>query len=376
MTRKRIFIGFGALFALGIAALWWYNHGRRATNEIQIGTILGLTGTNSAYGKEMLEGFNFAIEQINGAGGVLGKKLHLVPEDSQFDPGKAVTAYKRLTSVEGIWLIVGVTGSKNALAVCAAAKNDNAVILDPLGSAPKLSWARFPGYFRIMASDAFAGQYNVDWAIDRGMKRPAIVYEEDDWGASYRDAVVRYLAQKGFKATPSYGVTEGMRDFKTMVQKLRLDKPDALFLLTYAGEAAPFMRDLRQLGLGTAVYGSDNISSGEFATAGAAAIEGARVAMPMPANGSQYDAFVARYRQKTGKAPDANILKSYDAMSLMAKAIAGNGPDPQRIRAYFNSPNFSYEGVSGRIRFDANGDLVGQQYSPMVYQSSQLVPSK
>jgi len=369
-------VGVGALFVLGIGVSWWLSGDRQAKNEIRIGTILGLTGTNSAYGKAMLEGFNFAIDEINSGGGVLGKRLQLVAEDSQFDPGKAVTAYKRLTSVEGISLLVGVTGSKNALAVCAAARNDNAVILDPLGSAPKLSWARFPGYFRIMASDAFAGQYNVDWAIAQGMKRPAIVYEEDDWGASYRDAVLRYLAQKGLKTTPSYGVTEGMRDFKTLVQKLRLGQPDAIFLLVYAGEAAAFIRDLRQLGVDAAVYGSDNISSSEFATAGAAAIEGVRVAMPTPTAGSQFAAFAEKYKQKTGKPPDANILKSYDAMSLMAKAIAQNGPDPQRIREYFSSANFSYEGVSGPIHFDANGDLVGQQYSPMVYQSSQLVPSK
>ena len=322
----------------------------------------------------MQNGFDFAIEEINSSGGVLGKKLRLVAEDSQFDPARAVTAYQRLTSVERVSLIVGVTGSKNALAVCAAAKSDNTVILDPLGSAPKLSVARFPGYFRIMASDAFAGRYNVDWAIAEGLKRAAIFYEEDEWGASYRDEVLRYLAEKGYASTPSYGVTEGVRDFKTQVQKLRSSRPDALFLLTYAGEGGAFMRDLRQLGLNTIVYGSDNVSSSEFAAAGAAAIEGVRVAMPTPNQGSQYNEFVERYQRRFGKVPDANILKSYDAMSLMAKAIAVNGTDPQRIRAYFSSPTGSSEGVSGEIRFDANGDLTGQRYSRMVYHSSQLVP--
>jgi ABC-type branched-subunit amino acid transport system substrate-binding protein len=322
----------------------------------------------------MQRGFDFAIEEINSKGGVLGKKLHLEPEDSQFDPGKAVSAYQSLTSAKGIPLIVGVTGSKSALAVCAVAKNDKTIILDPLGSAPKLSWARSPGYFRIMASDAFAGQYNVAWAIADGMRRPAIVYEEDEWGASYRDAVLRYLGEKGYSSTPSYGVIEGTRDFKTQVQKLKANQPDAIFLLTYAGEGAAFMRDLRQLGLGAVVYGSDNISSSEFTTAGAKAIEGVRVAMPTPSGGAKFSAFAERYKRRYGEAPDANVLKSYDAMSLMATAIAQNGYDPQRIRAFFSSPAFTYEGVSGQIRFDANGDLVGQQYSRMVYRSSQLVP--
>jgi ABC-type branched-subunit amino acid transport system substrate-binding protein len=234
------------LLAAGAIALWWYQ--RPAQNEIQLGTILGLTGQNAAYGQEMKRGFDFAIDEVNSQGGVLGKKLSVVAEDSQFDPGKAVTAYQRLTSIRNIWLIVGVTGSTNALAVCAAARNDRAVILDPLGSAPALTSARIPGYFRIMASDAFAGKYNVDWAIADGMKHPAIVYEEDDWGASYRDAVLRYLAEKGYSAVPSIGVIAGTRDFRTMVEKVKSDQPDATFLLTYAGEGAAFMKALRELG--------------------------------------------------------------------------------------------------------------------------------
>ena len=372
--NKKMLVVLGVLVAVAVGILWWHN--RPSANEIQIGTILGLTGKNSAYGKAMQKGFDFASEEINSGGGVLGKELHLEPEDSQFDPGKAVSAYQSLTSAKGISLIVGIAGSKSALAVCAVAKNDNTVILDPLGSAPKLSWARSPGYFRIMASDAFAGQYNVAWAISEGMKRPAIIYEEDDWGASYRDAVLHYLGERGYSSIPSYGVTEGTRDFKTQVQKLRSNQPDAIFLLIYAGEGAAFMRDLRQLGLNAVVYGSDNISSSEFTTAGAEAIQAVRVAMPTPSGGSKFSAFAERYKRRYGEAPDANVLKSYDAMSLMARAIAQNGLDPQRIRAFFRSPAFTYEGVSGHIRFDANGDLVGQQYSRMVYQSSQLVPVK
>jgi branched-chain amino acid transport system substrate-binding protein len=185
---------------------------------------------------------------------------------------------------------------------------------------------------------------------------------------------LRYLAEKGYRTVPSDGVIAGTRDFRTLVGKVKSEGPDVIFLLTYAGEGAAFMKALRELGLKTAVYGSDNISSEEFTSAGAAAIEGVRVAMPSPAGGLQYDSFVERYKKRYGQSPDANISKSYDAMSLMAKAIEQNGPDPVRIRQYFASPDFSYEGVSGQIRFDSNGDLVGQQYTRMVYHASKLIP--
>jgi ABC-type branched-subunit amino acid transport system substrate-binding protein len=321
----------------------------------------------------MLSGFQFAVDEVNTAGGVNGTPVELVVEDSQFDPTKAVTAYRRLVATQGIRVIVGITGSKNALAVCSAARGEDVIILDPLGSAPKLTAFGGKNYFRIMASDAFAGRYNVDWALESGMKRPMILYQEDEWGTSYRDEVVRYLRSKGFPQTPTLGVVEGTRDFKTHVQRVKAEHPDVLFMLVYAGSGAAFMRDLRLGGLDLTVYGSYNISSDEFVSAGAEAIEHVRVAMPRPVKSRKLDDFIARYRLKKGEAPDANVIKSYDALQLVLTGIRSYGAVPERLANWFHSPQFFFEGVSGPIRFDDHGDFVGQQYARMVYRSGQLV---
>jgi branched-chain amino acid transport system substrate-binding protein len=346
---------------------------RREDHKVRIGSILGLTGPNSAYGQEMLSGFQFAVDEVNTGGGVNGTPVELAVEDSQFDPTKAVTAYRRLIATQGIRLIVGITGSKNAIAVCSAARGEDVLILDPLGSAPILTTYGGKTYFRIMASDAFAGRYNVDWAIEAGMKRPMILYQEDEWGTSYRDEVLSYLRNKGFPETPTLGVVEGTRDFKTHVQRVKAKHPDVLFMLVYAGSGAAFMRDLRLGGLNLTVYGSDNISSDEFVSAGAEAIEHVRVAMPRPVKSRLLDDFTARYRAKKGDAPDANIIKSYDAMQLMITGIRSYGAVPERLVNWLHSTQFSFDGVSGPIHFDEHGDFVGQQYARMVYRSGQLV---
>lgn len=347
----------------------------RRAGVVKVGAILGLTGNEAMYGRLTLRGFDFALKEINAHGGIGHRRLRLIVEDSQFNPVKAVSAYRRLTGLEGVKVIVGITGSKNALAVCEAARNDNIIIIDPLGSAPMLtSTCGGKNYFRIMPSDALAGKYNVDWALQNGMKRPAVVYEEDDWGTSYRDALLSYLKTKGFARVFNEGVTTGTRDFRVQIQKLKDAHADVIFLLLYARDGAGFMRQLRAAGVHAAIYGSDNISNSEFAAAGAAAIEGVRVALPTPASGPAYDTFVARYKAAYGETPDSNIMKSYDTMELTAQALLKEGNDPNRIRAYLLSPTFVYRGVSGTVRFDAHGDILGQQYTRWVYHLGKLVP--
>jgi ABC-type branched-subunit amino acid transport system substrate-binding protein len=96
--------------------------------------------------------------------------------------------------------------------------------------------------------------------------------------------------------------------------------------------------------------------------------------MPAPIEGSLYDAFSKQYQAKYGQQPDANVIKSYDAMKLLCAAIDAVGPKPSDIKTYLRSPDFKFVGVSGLIKFDEHGDLVSQQYSRMVYRDGKLVP--
>lgn len=373
---RRSFIGLVIVIAWVAFVLAGCASRRERGDTIKVGSILGLTGDNAAYGEKMKKGFEFALAETNGAGGVGGRKVELVTEDSQFDPQKAVTAYRKLTGAQGIRIIVGITGSANALPVCEASKKEDVVIIDALGSAPKLTSHGGPNYFRIMASDAAAGKYNADWAMESGMKQPAIVYMEDEWGTSYRDALSQNLIKKGFEKVPAYGVAAKTRDFRTEVEKIKRNEPDVIFLLLYAKEGAAFMQQLRQADVKASVYGSDNISSPEFVTAGNEVVEGVRVAMPAHAKGPAYESFVARFKEKTGEEPEANVIKSYDAMKLTTAAIQKVGEEPAKIRKYLKSPEFEYKGVSGSIKFDANGDIIGQEYTRMVYNLGKLSPIK
>lgn len=341
-------------------------------HEIKIGSILGLTGNYAAYGVKMQRGFDLALQEINASATEDDKKIKMIIEDSQFDPTKSVTAYKKLTGIDGIKIIVGITGSRNALPVCEVSKNDDIVIIDALGSAPKLTTDGGPNYFRIMASDALAGKYNVSWALENGMKNPAIIFIEDDWGTSYRDAVIKYLSNAKVKAFESFGINAGMKDFRTIIEKIKKYNPDTIFLLIYAREGASFMKQLRQASIKAKIYGSDNISSIEFLSAGSDVVEGIYVAMPAPVRGERFGKFADKYRVIYKEEPDANVIKSYDALMLTYKAIVQVGQEPSKLRSFFTSKNFSFNGISGEIKFDENGDLLDQEYTKMIYRKGKL----
>jgi branched-chain amino acid transport system substrate-binding protein len=350
-----------------------------AVQSINIGTVLGLSGEGAAYGQKMQRGFELAIEKANSSNKDKQPQtgnFKLSIEDSQFDPAKAVSAYQKLKSVQNIKTIVGITGSKNAVPVCQSAKADDVVIIDALSSAPKISTVCGSNYFRVIASDALAGQYNVDWAIENKMKTPVVVYMEDDWGTSYRDSTIAHLTKKGFKNVPVYGITEGSRDFRSQIEKIKSKNPDTVFLLIYAKTGASFMQQMRQAGVKAVGYGSDNLSSPEFVAAGNQVVEGVRVALPASGQGGEFDKFAADYKSKYGEVPDAVAGKSYDAMNLAIYAIQKVGDNPAKITSYLKSTEFNFQGVTGSIKFNDKGDLISQNYSRQAYKNGSLVGLK
>lgn len=328
--------------------------------EVRVGVILGLTGQYSQYGKRMKTGYDLALDAL--AKSPSRYRISLVEEDSRFDPATAVRAYQQLRNVRGISLFAGITGSRNAQAVCSASANDDIVILDPLSSAPSLTNGCGSNYFRIMPSDALAGRYAVDWGLERGLGSFAIVHVLDDWGNSYSEQIQGFLKGKGHNVVTKDGVAPGERDYSAVISRLVRSRPQALFLLLYASDGAAFMQQLRARDRSIEVFGSDNLSTDEFLAAGPAVVEGTSLVLPATAGGSAIADLEKAYLAKFGTSPpegvefDVNVTKAYDALMLLARAISDVGPTPEALRRHFGQMD-TYESVSGPVRFDANGDL-------------------
>jgi branched-chain amino acid transport system substrate-binding protein len=340
---------------------------------IRVGSILDLTGVGASYGKRMKQAFQLAINDARE--GTEGAPVpELLFEDFQWDTAKALTAYRKLVSVENVGIIVGITGSRNATPVVQASKTDDVVIIDALTSSPTLTRQGGPNYFRVMASDALAGRFNATWAGSAGMRRAAIMFVEDEWGVSYRDELKRYLASEPEIQVVTQGAPVGSRDYHAQIAKIKSFNPDTIFLLLYPPDGGAFMQQSRQDGLNAIVYGSDNLSAPEFADPGAEIVEGVRLALPAAVAGPAYESFKQRYAARYQEEADTIAAKSYDAMAVAIDAIKRVGSAPAAIRELLKSPDYSFDGLTGRIEFDKNGDLRSQQYTKMVFRNGKLVP--
>jgi len=373
MSKKTLVALIAALVVAAVLLAFLLRNDSDTSGDIEVATILGLTGENAAYGIKMRNGLELAVDVINEKG-VNGRKIKLIIEDSQWNPKNGVSIYRRLYDVRGIRLFSAICGSTVALAVAENSKDDEVVIVDAISTAPKLTSHGGPKYFRVAPSDAVAGQKNVEWALSAGAKSFLIVYVEDDWGTSYKDALVADLKAKGHEVM-TLALPKGGRNYRVEIQKAGLAQADAVFLAIYASMAVPFIQQARSERLGGTFYGGDNLSSSDLMVAGADAIEGIRLSLPGDLQSDVYKRFHDAYVEKFGEEPDVFALKSYDALMLLAHAIEQVGTEPSSIANYLRGIE-GYDGASGPLAFDKNGDLATQTYRRMQYVSGKLEPWK
>lgn len=373
------FLAIGIIFILAVGGIGFYISSTQIENtthnepkSIKIGTILGLTGENSAYGVRMKKGLDLALEELNTSNFFDDKKVDLIVEDSQWEPKLGVNSYRKLHDIQGVKYYTAICGSKIALAVAEASRSDDIVIVDAISGAPALTTKAGPKYFRVYASDAVAGKYNIDWALEEGALSFAVIYVEDDWGASYKDAVVSQLEKHNIVPT-TIPINLGTRDFRPEVSKIINANPDAVFVLMYANLSAPFIKQARSAGLAAKLYGGDNLSSSDFTAIGNDVIEDVRLSLPAEIGSEKFDSFREAYSTKFSEEPDSFALKSYDSLMLLANAIKNTNGEPSSIIEFLHKMP-PYSGASGSITFDDSGDLITQKYDRMVYRNGLLTP--
>lgn len=331
-----------------------------APKPVRIGAVLPLTGESADWGKQGRWGIEAAVRDVNAGGGVGGRPLEVIFEDSQALPRRAVPAFSKLASVDHVPAVVGDIVSASTLAMAPLAEEQKIVLVAPTSSAPAITSAgRF--IYRVWPSDNLEGTVFGAWASANGYRKVAIVHIATDYGVGLADAFERELSKNGGQVTSRTSYAQNETEFKPYLTKAASSKPDAIYLISYYKDAALALRQAREIGIRQQFFGATAVESPELLKLAGAAAEGliypTIVDFDIQNPSSAQRKFIDRFHAAHGSDPDWASSHAYDAVIVIADAMRKGGTTGDEIRQEIDRRKV-FSGVTGKIVFDANGDVV------------------
>ena len=299
---------------------------------IKIGVVMDLSGDLAPMGARMLDGARLAANEINAAGGVLGKDIQLVEEDGKTDPSAGLDRVKKLIEIDGVQVIVGPMISGTSKLAIPYAKEHAVPCITMSATAFELSemdgteW-----FFRACLLDDAQGRVLSQVVMDGGYSKLATIVLNNLYGKGVQAALVEGLQEKGWggKVVAEVEYDEAKKDYRTELGQIKDSNPDVVLLVSYADDGIIIFKQALEMGLDTIAWlGCDgNYGSGLFKEPRSAEfMEKAIVAGTRTVGfGSTYEQFVADYTAAFGEAPEIYCDTSYDAVMAAAKAIEKAG---------------------------------------------------
>lgn len=329
-----------------------------AQETIDVGVLLPLSGSLRVWGVNSERGMRLAADQVNAAGGIDGKPIELLVEDSQCDPETAVPILRKWIEEEAVPVVLGAICSSNVLALAPVAESGKIVVLSTGASNPAISQAG-EFIFRNWPSDRVQGHLSADYAVAQGYESAAVFYVDNAYGQGLEEVFTERFRQHGggIVLSPSESYTEGDTDFRAQLERIREAGADVLYLPAYTEEYPAILAQARELGLEIPIIASETFDDPPTIERSGDAAEG--VVFPSPGSidksttrGREFArTFADTYGEPAGITSDTG----FDALSLVAAALRQGARTGPEIRDYLNTVE-GYKGVAGTVQFDANGD--------------------
>ncbi|MDD1748554.1 MAG: ABC transporter substrate-binding protein [Methanothrix sp.] len=364
-----------------------------AQGEVKIGVMQSLTGDLGSYGSSMTDAMKLAAKQVNANGGILGKQLMLLVEDDQTNNVAAVDAVNKLVKVDRVPVIVGATGSGPSMSIIDITTKSGVLQISSSNTGTEFSsYSDNDLYFRTASSDALQGAAMAKLAKELGYKTASTIVINNPYGVGFEDVFVKAFEGDGGRVLEKVKYDPSQTLFDSEVQKLAASKPDFIMMVSYPETGSLILRTAYEKGILKTVpwllsegLEAENLadlvgkdSSGNYIAAGLQGLTPDR-----SAGGRAYETFSKLYVEEYQKEPGIYCSNSYDALAVVALAMeqaknATGRAIADNIRSVANPPgvevsdleealklvregkDINYQGASGEITFDENGDVSGR----------------
>jgi branched-chain amino acid transport system substrate-binding protein len=332
------------------------------SGAIKVGIYGDLSGLTSSFGQSTKNGALMAIDEINAAGGINGRKVESIIEDDQGQTQQASTVVTKLINQDKVHAVLGEVASSNSLAAAPVAQAAKIPMITPSSTNPEVT--RKGDYiFRVCFTDDFQGAVAAKFAANTLKAKNAAIL--GDFNSDYSKGMSKFFKEEfirlGGKIVSEKAYTQTDSDYKGQLTSIRSANPDVIFVPGYYGQVGVIAKQAKELGISAPLLGGDGWDGPPLWDLGGTALNGAfmvnhySIDDPSPA----VQKFVAAYKQKySGVAPDAIAALAYDAMNVLADSIKRAGTtDSAKLRdAIAATKNFA--GVTGSISINAQRDAV------------------
>jgi len=329
-----------------------------AVEPIRFGLVAEITGQAAEAGVYTVNGAKLAVDDINKAGGVIGRPVELHIEDSQGSNPGAVLAFTKLFSRKDIPVIVGPIRSTQIQAASPSiAKAGIPVMIG--GTDPSLTRVNNRWVFRCRPNDLYSSRVIADFGVNHlKLKKWAIVHSTDAFGNGGMAALTAELKKFGIEPVLVQGFTNNTVDFTPIVLSIKRVNPEVIgTYIPFSTDQGIFAKQLQQLGVQPAWVGSPTTVSETAMKLAGPALHGSYAVTDFNAGANDVArAYAKAYRERYGLDADNYSAWTYDAVSLLARAIrqAGN-TDPEAVRTALVSIR-GHVGTEGVYHFDESGE--------------------
>jgi branched-chain amino acid transport system substrate-binding protein len=387
MTKFKL---LGAAAGLAVSLTMMSGAAQAQDCTTKIGAVLP---TSVDWGRPIAETAQFAVDQVNAAGGAAGCQIEMVLRDTQVDPKVGVDAAKALVDLEGVKVLLGAVSSGVSMPILTSVTVPSGVLqMSCCSSSTAFTGLAEEGktnglWFRTFATTGVQSAVGAKVAADKGFKSVAVMYKNDDWGQDMARLIAADFAAVGVEVTSSVAINDGQPSYRAEVTEALASQPEALYLALYPAEGTAAVREWISLGGTQNMILANSLKSDEFRDNVGMQYLGSALGTDTASPRSESaDAFRTAYMERFDSEPNGpGLANSYDAtmIALLAMEAAGkdaSGAEVAAAVAKVTDPNGTpvtadtagfaaakdvlanggtvmFQGATGNVRFDGNGDV-------------------
>ena len=331
----------------------------KAADEIVIGEVGSITGSEATFGISTRDGIELAVKQVNASGGLLGKKVRVIVMDNQSKADESATVMSKLITQDNVVAVLGEVASSRSLAMAPIAQNNKVPMITPSSTNSKVTQVG-DHIFRVCFIDEFQGLVMAKFARQSlKLKRVAILREvSSDYSVGLSNVFAEQFKQMGGEIVVDQSYATKDVDFKSQLTAIKTKNPEAIFVPGYYSEVGLIARQAKELQINVPLLGGDGWDSEKLTQIAGKNINGSYFSNHYSPDDTspQVQKFISEYKAMYNEIPSGLAAMGYDAALVLFDAIKRAGSLERAAIRKALAETTQFSAVTGVITMDKNRD--------------------